>query len=239
MPLRSVKMKRFIFGFQRRVWCPKWTPLSSSCFMVTTAIRRASSAGLAAARPCGPVDGPFLGCRDDRVAAALVPGVAVVRALRCRETEGAATSRPDGRRTREVDPPWRAAQRVYGSSGQDRQISIHSRTLHPQTGHSPSAGSASAAHRCRHATAPSPPAAPPPPVAAPRRPRWPRHRPWWHRLLLPAALTVATATIPAASATAAAAMPLPPGGLPGGATAAPVTQRALRPRGPHRSRWAP
>ena len=36
MPLRSVKMKRFIFGFQRRVWCPKWTPLSSSCFMETT-----------------------------------------------------------------------------------------------------------------------------------------------------------------------------------------------------------
>jgi hypothetical protein len=31
-------MKRFIFGFQRRVWCPKWTPLSSSCFMLTTAI---------------------------------------------------------------------------------------------------------------------------------------------------------------------------------------------------------
>src|SRR3954462_6353454 len=38
MPLRSVKMNRFIFGFHRRVWCPKWTPLSSSCFMVTTAI---------------------------------------------------------------------------------------------------------------------------------------------------------------------------------------------------------
>jgi hypothetical protein len=38
MPLRSVKMKRFIFGFQRRVWCPKWTPLSSSCFMLTTAM---------------------------------------------------------------------------------------------------------------------------------------------------------------------------------------------------------
>src|SRR6478752_2608535 len=31
-------MKRFIFGFQRRVWCPKWTPLSSSWRMVTTAI---------------------------------------------------------------------------------------------------------------------------------------------------------------------------------------------------------
>ena len=38
MPLRSVKMKRFILGFQRLVWCPKWTPLSSSCLMVTTAM---------------------------------------------------------------------------------------------------------------------------------------------------------------------------------------------------------
>src|SRR5262245_7613259 len=37
MPLRSPKMKRRIFGFQRRVWWPKWTPASSSCFMVTTA----------------------------------------------------------------------------------------------------------------------------------------------------------------------------------------------------------
>jgi hypothetical protein len=27
-----------IFGFQRRVWCPKWTPASSSCFMDTTAM---------------------------------------------------------------------------------------------------------------------------------------------------------------------------------------------------------
>src|SRR5215203_4740237 len=50
MPLRSVKMKRFIFGFQRRVWCPKWTPLSSSCFMLTTAI----AASLICARPGGP-----------------------------------------------------------------------------------------------------------------------------------------------------------------------------------------
>src|SRR4051794_24276030 len=38
MPLRSVKMNRFILGFQRRVWCPKWTPLSSSWRMVTTAM---------------------------------------------------------------------------------------------------------------------------------------------------------------------------------------------------------
>src|SRR5215207_1830890 len=30
-------MKRFILGFQRLVWCPKWTPASSSWRMVTTA----------------------------------------------------------------------------------------------------------------------------------------------------------------------------------------------------------
>src|SRR5580693_4465879 len=31
-------MKRFIFGFHRRVWWPKWTPASRSCRMETTAI---------------------------------------------------------------------------------------------------------------------------------------------------------------------------------------------------------
>jgi hypothetical protein len=30
MPLRSAKMNRRIFGFQRRVWCPKCTPAASS-----------------------------------------------------------------------------------------------------------------------------------------------------------------------------------------------------------------
>src|SRR5688572_21940124 len=30
-------MNRFILGFQRRVWWPKWTPASSNCFIVTTA----------------------------------------------------------------------------------------------------------------------------------------------------------------------------------------------------------
>src|SRR5690606_29049580 len=40
MPLRSVMMKRFILGFHRRVWCPKWTPLSRSWRMVTTAMPR-------------------------------------------------------------------------------------------------------------------------------------------------------------------------------------------------------
>src|SRR3954453_9166550 len=38
MPLRSVMMKRFILGFQRRVWGPKGTPLSRSWRMVTTAM---------------------------------------------------------------------------------------------------------------------------------------------------------------------------------------------------------
>src|SRR3981081_4471066 len=37
MPLRSAKMKRFIFGFQRRVWWPQWTPASRSWFMVEAA----------------------------------------------------------------------------------------------------------------------------------------------------------------------------------------------------------
>ncbi len=31
--LRSPKMKGAIFGFQKRVWCPKWTPASSICRM--------------------------------------------------------------------------------------------------------------------------------------------------------------------------------------------------------------
>src|SRR5919202_3169844 len=38
MPPRSVKMKRRILGFQRRVWWPKWTPASSSSRMETTDI---------------------------------------------------------------------------------------------------------------------------------------------------------------------------------------------------------
>ena len=39
IPLRSAKMYSRIFGFQRRVWCPKWTPASSSCFMLVAAKR--------------------------------------------------------------------------------------------------------------------------------------------------------------------------------------------------------
>src|ERR1700722_19672439 len=32
MPLRASKMKGFILGFQRFVWCPKWTPESNNSF---------------------------------------------------------------------------------------------------------------------------------------------------------------------------------------------------------------
>src|SRR5918994_327163 len=121
MPLRSLKMKRFIFGFHRRVWCPKCTPLSSSCFMVTTAMRRASSAelsqpGLAwtggparprlSRRPGGRR--PGVRCRDRAVLSGLAGGTEVGRHLPAR-----------GRRTREVDPPERDALAVYG--GRDRR----------------------------------------------------------------------------------------------------------------------
>src|SRR6266566_8649147 len=36
MPPRSLKMNRFIFGFQRRAWLPKLTPASRRSFMETT-----------------------------------------------------------------------------------------------------------------------------------------------------------------------------------------------------------
>src|SRR6516225_12361267 len=32
MPLRASKMKGFILGFHRLVWCPKWTPASNNSF---------------------------------------------------------------------------------------------------------------------------------------------------------------------------------------------------------------
>jgi hypothetical protein len=98
--------------------------------MVTTAIRRASSAGLAPARPCWPLAGlPRLSRRPG----GRRPGVRC-RGRPCsryRETEGSATSRACGGRTREVDPPWRAAQRVYGSGSQQREsLSTPPRFIH-------------------------------------------------------------------------------------------------------------
>jgi hypothetical protein len=51
-------MKRFIFGFQRRVWCPKCTPLSRSWRMVTTAMVISCGGERAAVCPSLNQDGP-------------------------------------------------------------------------------------------------------------------------------------------------------------------------------------
>src|SRR3954452_14295456 len=48
MPLRSPKMKVFIFGFQRFVWWPKCTPASSSSFIAIAAKLTHLTAGLPA-----------------------------------------------------------------------------------------------------------------------------------------------------------------------------------------------
>src|SRR5262249_23228312 len=60
MPLRSPKMYFCILGFQRLVWCPKWTPASSSSFMVSAAIvppRRFASAATPGSLPAPTVRG--------------------------------------------------------------------------------------------------------------------------------------------------------------------------------------
>src|SRR6266550_6934000 len=49
-------MYRRIFGFHRRVWCPKWTPDSSNCFMVTTAMPPPFGSGRASSRPAPPLE---------------------------------------------------------------------------------------------------------------------------------------------------------------------------------------
>src|SRR6185437_14124200 len=36
MPLRSPNKNFFILGFQRLVWCPKWTPASNNSLIATT-----------------------------------------------------------------------------------------------------------------------------------------------------------------------------------------------------------
>src|SRR3954471_18994079 len=138
MPLRSVKMKRFIFGFQRRVWCPKWTPLSSRFFMLTTATwrrlpSRARTAGAGSA---------LLGCRlRTGRCAALVSGRATepageggteVATAPLQQREEDTRSRPAG------DGPH---QRAYPPRGPAPTGSIHS----PDAGPQPPAGGAAVA----------------------------------------------------------------------------------------------
>src|SRR2546423_445135 len=52
MPPRSAKMKRRIFGFQRRVWWPKWTPASSSSRIETAPVATAMRKLLPGFRLC-------------------------------------------------------------------------------------------------------------------------------------------------------------------------------------------
>jgi len=49
-------MYRFIFGFQRLVWWPKWTPASRSCLSVTSGMRKRTSCFYFRLRH--PADGP-------------------------------------------------------------------------------------------------------------------------------------------------------------------------------------
>src|SRR3954451_2876180 len=103
MPLRSVMMKRFIFGFQRRVWCPKWTPLSRSWRMVTTAMCECFV--LFSSTPAGtPFRCSGLRARLAWRVASVVAGRRVSPAL----TPGASGLLPQGRRLRNVargEPP--------------------------------------------------------------------------------------------------------------------------------------
>src|SRR3954452_1645482 len=83
MPPRSVKMKRRILGFQRRVWWPKWTPASSSSRIETTDtvcppcgwVSRQPAEGAGAPAEAGTATRPFR--RDEerigRILAALRP----------------------------------------------------------------------------------------------------------------------------------------------------------------------
>ena len=58
MPFRSPKMYSFIFGFQRLVWWPKWTPASSKSFNAIAAKCPPS---------CGPCDRRTLKLRRYRL----------------------------------------------------------------------------------------------------------------------------------------------------------------------------
>src|SRR5690242_12696109 len=115
MPLRSVKMNRFIFGFHRRVWCPKWTPASSRLRMVTTAI---GARPLVLARwSRAPRLSRHAGWRS--------PWCPVTNGRRARlpGTEVAIVSPSrDGERAREVDPHSRDARIVYDVGGKHADL---------------------------------------------------------------------------------------------------------------------
>src|SRR5215510_4136371 len=73
MPLRAPKMKLFIFGFQRLVWCPKWTPASIISRMVMGA---SPGGGWVPSEEAGGTDGGLDGGLDggaESVAVMLFP----------------------------------------------------------------------------------------------------------------------------------------------------------------------
>ena len=155
MPLRSVMMKRFIFGFQRRVWCPKWTPLSSSWRMVTTAMRFSCCGGARAPvcptlRPgrAGSAAPVVFSCRTRRVPAALTLTRDPIRPGRAGRDRGSAPAGDRAQRSRPVAvceraksiPGWTAPTMVVHASPPCQSLGAAPRSVH-------SAGRATLIHR--------------------------------------------------------------------------------------------
>src|SRR5260370_3197459 len=66
MPSPSPKMYSFILGFQRLVWCPKWTPASSNSFMVILAKQPPlKSASVVPVANSGLLSRPRTGAREE------------------------------------------------------------------------------------------------------------------------------------------------------------------------------
>jgi hypothetical protein len=57
--LREPKMNGAIFGFQKRVWCPKWTPASSIWRIVTDMFALSKVGSDAVAESAAPEDTEF------------------------------------------------------------------------------------------------------------------------------------------------------------------------------------
>src|SRR5437899_9546627 len=103
MPFRAPMMYGFILGFQRLVWWPKWTPASSSCFIVTSLIPILSCALLHV-----DIQGrlrPFQGTRRTR---------GTQTCLYSKNLRGGATSHARCR-SRPRYSPTSAASRVFGA----------------------------------------------------------------------------------------------------------------------------
>src|SRR4051794_35491708 len=129
MPLRSVKMNRFIFGFQRRGWGPEGTPPVGRWFFLVAAI----FGSLVCARP----PAALLGCdAGTGWCAALASGGATHPAIACRD-RGGGPPRGSGMRTREVDPSERAAPDSIREPDRGPSPAVPSSTDRPGQRHPP------------------------------------------------------------------------------------------------------